>query len=156
MAGFAFFGRAPVMCSASADLIDHLAAEHRAEQQAEHVNSFVGDAVEQLLHSADDRDVLYVLATEAGNIHRRVALDRIYSRETGECEADSQDEWTRVMLMAAPEHLPMLRQQWIDWCEGQLAENPEVVKVAQRLADKSERDRADSVAAERAEARADL
>ena len=150
MAGFAFYGRAPVMCSASADLIGHLADQHRAEQRAEAVNEHIADAVDELMASADDRDVLYVLATEAGNIHRRVELGSIYNVATGECDADSQDEWTRVLFLCADEHLPMLRQQWRDWCAGQVAECAEVVKVAERLADDAERDAAEEAALSRA------
>ena len=137
--GYAVYGRDPVF----ADVDDMLARIDAAEQRAEAVDGYIADAVDHLLASADDRDVLYVLATEAGNIRRRVELGSIYNVATGECEADSHDEWNRVLFLCADEHLPMLRQQWRAWCAREVAQVTEVVKVAERMADD-----ADELAAE--------
>jgi hypothetical protein len=131
MNGYALYGRDPVF----ADVDAHIASEDAAEARAEAVDQCINDAVDELLCAADDCDALIMLASEAGNTQRRVELRRIYNQRTGECEADSQDEWTRVMLMCEVEHLPALRQQWLDWARGHLAEYSEVIKVAERMAD---------------------
>lgn len=129
--GYCLYGRDPVF----SDVDAHDALLTAKEFRAEAVNQCINDAVDDLLCSADDRDVLVYLSCDAGNTRRRVDLHRIYNRDTGECEADSQDEWIRVMLMCEPAHLPMLRQQWLDWCRGHLAENGDVLKLAAKMAD---------------------
>ena len=130
MNGYCLYGRDPVF----ADVDAHIASEDAAEARAEAVDQCINDAVDELLCAADDRDILVTLAAACGNTSRRAALDSIYNIATGECEADSQDEWVRVMLMCAPSHLLALRQQWLDWCRGHLAEDRDVVAIAERMA----------------------
>lgn len=150
--GYAIYGRDPVF----ADVDAYLDAEADAEARGEFVDSYINDAVDELLFAGDDRDLLVVLQSESGNMSRRVDLPLIYDTRTGDCSADSNDEWTRVMLLCKPEHLPMLRQQWLDWCRGMAAEYSEVLIVAERLAAAAEQDAADDLAQQRAEMRAGL
>lgn len=145
MNGYAIYGRDPVF----ADVDAYLDAEADAEAYAEFVNEFINDTVDDILCSAEAGMLLADLSSENGSA-RDVKLQVLYDRHTGECSAETQDDWTRVMLMCEAEHLPMLRQQWLDWVRGQVAEYPEVIVQAQRMARKQQADDAEEAALRRA------
>ena len=133
MAGYAFYGRAPVMCGASADLIGHLAAQHRAEQRAERADSLIGEAVDSIMAADDQLDILVALCNAGPR--RAVRIERIYNRLTGECSAQTGDEWQRVLYLCDDKHLPMLRQQWRAWSVSELQSYDAVQSEADSIAD---------------------
>lgn len=149
--GFCLYGRDPVFADVDA-YTDRLDAD---EARAEAVDAHIDDAVDDMLAGQMAWSLLADVACENASIKLQ-PLHAIYNRDTGECRADVQDDWQRVMLYADPKHLPMLQVQWRDWVRAKAANYREVIEHAERLADESERDYADSVAAERGEARGEL
>lgn len=143
--GYCLVGRDPVF----ADVDAHLAQIDADEEHAERVSSFIDDAVDDMLAGPQAWCLLSDVSCESAT-YKLAPLDRLYNRETGECSADMLDDWMRVMLYARPEHLLMLRQQWLDWVRGKAANYREVLEHAERLAAEAARDDAENAAAERA------
>lgn len=145
MNGYALYGRDPVF----ADVDAHTDMLDAAEAFGEYVNSFVNNAVDHILCSAEAGMLLGDLASNNGAA-RDVALRVLYDAHTGEVNAETGDDWMRVMLMAEPEHLTAIRQQWLDWVRGQVAEYPEVVEHAARMARQQQENDAEDAALLRA------
>ncbi len=133
MPGYCLYGQAPVLCSVSRDVDAHLAQIDADEYRAEQVDARIADAVDCLMQATDQRDILVSLC-DAGK-RRDVRIERIYNAATGECTAQTGDEWQRVLYLCDDKHLHMLRQQWREWCVSVLSDNEEVQSKAEKLAD---------------------
>lgn len=145
MNGYAFFGRAPVLCSASIDLDSHLADEHRAELRSEAVNDKIEDAIFTLLASAEHNDLDCVLQTfgpyRPGK--RRTYRDLLDSVGLPN-KIDNDRDWQRLIHLAPLENMPMIVQAYRDWAMSVWADDSDVRRMAEKLADEQEaQDRAD-------------